>query len=107
MCRWFAYVGEEPCLLEDVLITPRHALTKQVLDHYLPKLIPQQGTADEVSRKEAESKLRNAHFNIDGVGVAWYTDARQEFELDCDGLRPCVYKTIQPPMNDRIQALSI
>ncbi|TKX26834.1 hypothetical protein C1H76_0989 [Elsinoe australis] len=41
MCRWIAYISPtEPCLLSDVLITPAHALTKQVNTYYLPYLIP-------------------------------------------------------------------
>ncbi|PNS21135.1 hypothetical protein CAC42_3473 [Sphaceloma murrayae] len=43
MCRWVAYISPtEPCLLSDILITPAHALTKQVNAHYLPYLIPHQ-----------------------------------------------------------------
>ncbi|KAF4555204.1 Glutamine amidotransferase domain-containing protein [Elsinoe fawcettii] len=43
MCRWIAYISPtEPCLLSDVLITPAHALTKQVSTHYLPYLIHHQ-----------------------------------------------------------------
>lgn len=36
---WFAYISPtEPCLLEDVLVTPKHSLAKQVSEHYLPKV---------------------------------------------------------------------
>ncbi|TKA70548.1 hypothetical protein B0A49_07629 [Cryomyces minteri] len=98
MCRWFAYVSEsENCLLEDVLVTPKHSLAKQVHEHYLPKLIshdPHNITTQQ------EINARNRLFNIDGLGVAWYTDAKSDFIDDCTGLRPSLYKTVQLPMND-------
>ncbi|KEF62375.1 uncharacterized protein A1O9_00347 [Exophiala aquamarina CBS 119918] len=99
MCRWFAYLSpDEECLLEDVLITPDHSLAKQVHDHYLPRLIShlpgQQTTKHEIT-------LRNRLFNIDGFGVAWYTPVRSSFVSDTPGgLRPALFKTTSPPMND-------
>ncbi|KAI9740493.1 MAG: hypothetical protein M1834_005073 [Cirrosporium novae-zelandiae] len=97
MCRWFVYVSDtEECLLEDVLINPTHALTKQVHDHYLPKLFSHDPSnitsAHEVS-------ARNRLFNVDGFGVAWYTMARNEFNQS-NGIRPALYKTSQPPTHD-------
>ncbi|KAI9844375.1 MAG: hypothetical protein M1838_002199 [Thelocarpon superellum] len=99
MCRWFAYVSEsEECLLDDVLVRPAHSLSKQVHDHYLPKLLShsldpsQDTTAQEIT-------VRNRLFNIDGLGVAWYTDAAEEFGA-VSGQRPALYKTIQAPLND-------
>ncbi|KAJ9663329.1 hypothetical protein H2198_000846 [Neophaeococcomyces mojaviensis] len=108
MCRWFAYISPtEPCLLEDILITPNHSLVKQVHDHYLPGLIahhPSDLTHDVLLQ------ARNSVYNIDGLGVAWYTSANADFErgdsgLSGDGslkegLRPACYKTIVPPIND-------
>ena len=65
MCRWFAYISEtEPCLLEDVLITPHHSLAQQVHDHYLPKLIHHSESGDDAEEKEIA--VRNLLFNTDG-----------------------------------------
>ncbi|KAH0402456.1 N-terminal nucleophile aminohydrolase, partial [Aureobasidium melanogenum] len=108
MCRWFAYISPtEPCLLSDVLITPKHSLTNQVNDHYLPGLIahlPNKITA------EHEANARNRVLNADGLGVAWYTTSYSDFERGAtgesedgkphEGLRPAIYKTIQPPKGD-------
>jgi glutamine amidotransferase len=108
MCRWFAYISPtEPCLLSDVLITPKHSLTNQVNDHYLPRLIahlPDQITA------EHEANARNRILNADGLGVVWYSTSYSDFEKAITGesedgklhrgLRPAVYKTVQPPKGD-------
>jgi glutamine amidotransferase len=98
MCRWFAYVSPtEPCLLEDVLITPQHSLSKQVHDHYLPKLfshVPGEQTSKQ------EITLRNRLNNVDGFGMVWYTPSRSGFITDLEGSRPVVYKNAQPPNND-------
>lgn len=67
MCRWFAYLSTtEPCLLEDVLILPDHAIAKQVHDRFLPYLFHY----DPGTTKE-EISLRNSPFNLDGLGVVW------------------------------------
>lgn len=108
MCRWFAYISAtEPCLLEDVLITPKHSLVKQVNEHYLPGL-----TAQDPHNYYLDPLIaaRNSFVNIDGLGVAWYTSSAADFEArDSDksgdgtakeGLRPAYYKTIQPPIRD-------
>ncbi|PRP83390.1 hypothetical protein PROFUN_09418 [Planoprotostelium fungivorum] len=99
MCRWLSYLGLERCLLEDVLVSPGHALTKQVHDHYLPKLVAHYEDDNVEKTKQAECDLRNKLFNIDGLGLAWYNHIRQEFG-EADGARPCTYKTTQPPLND-------
>lgn len=110
MCRWFAYISPtEPCLLEDVLITPKNSLVKQVHDHFLPGLIHHNPKALERSPDELV-KLRNSVNNIDGFGVAWYTSSSADFEQGDSGksadgtlkqgLRPAYYKTITPPIND-------
>ncbi|CAK1366529.1 putative glutamine amidotransferase DUG3 [Cercospora beticola] len=124
MCRWIAYISStEPCLLEDVLITPKHSLVKQVSDHYLPKLLPHEHNQSA----EDDVKARNVVFNFDGLGIAWYTSANSDFELPetgesadgaqkdvsflddqpyvhvadiAKGLRPALYKTIQPPRHE-------
>ncbi|KAI1789403.1 N-terminal nucleophile aminohydrolase [Ganoderma leucocontextum] len=65
MCRWFAYMStSEPCLLEDVLISPDHAIAKQVHDRFLPYL-----THYEPDTTPEEMSLRNSPFNLDGLGV--------------------------------------
>lgn len=53
---------------------------------------------------------RNCLYNIDGLGVAWYTSSNADFErgetnqssdgVQKDGLRPAVYRTVHPPIND-------
>jgi len=99
MCRWFAYISNtEPTLLEDILVRPQHALTKQVNDHYLPYLfhhIP----GETQKQEEAEIKLRNILNNTDGTGVGFYSWTRDEYG-EATGARPMIYKTIQPPSND-------
>jgi glutamine amidotransferase len=98
MCRWFAYISpSEDCLLEDVLITPAHAISKQVLAHYLPLLISHV-PGEETT--QSEISLRNRLNNVDGFGLAWYTTTRQVFVSDTFGPRPSVYKNSQPPTND-------
>jgi len=54
--------------LEDVLITPKHSLVKQVHEHYLPGLVPHnpKSLGDDVL-----IRARNSAHNIDGLGVAW------------------------------------
>ncbi|KIV78393.1 hypothetical protein PV11_10115 [Exophiala sideris] len=98
MCRWFAYISpDEECLLEDVLITPKHGLAKQVHDHYLPKLFTH--TPGEETT-EQEVTLRNRLFNVDGFGMAWYTPGRSSFVSTTDSIRPALYKQSKPPTND-------
>lgn len=71
MCRWFAYLSNsEPCLLEDVLISPAHSLAKQVSEHYLPKLTHHEPDEDPKAT-EKEIAMRNRLFNADGLGVVW------------------------------------
>jgi glutamine amidotransferase len=95
---WFVYISEnEECLLEDVLITPKHSIARQVHDHYLPRLLHYD--PDNITTKQ-EIAIRNKLFNIDGLGVAWYTNARNDFVQDSSGLRPALYKTISPPLSD-------
>jgi len=108
MCRWFAYVSEsEPCLLEDVLVTPAHALSKQVHEHYLPKLLSHDPSVHAEPTTEAEITTRNRLFNVDGFGMAWYTETLSTFAPPISStsvpraqLHPALYKTIQPPLHD-------
>jgi len=99
MCRWFAYISNtEPCLLEDVLVRPAHALTKQVNQHYLPFLFHHEvGVSDKAQM--ADIRARNIFYNTDGTGIGAYTFAREEYG-EVQGARPVLYKTIQPPGND-------
>lgn len=51
----------------------------------------------------AEITTRNRLFNVDGFGMAWYTDALSSFSPASAGrpnLHPALYKTIQPPLHD-------
>jgi len=104
MCRWFAYVStSEDCLLEDVLVTPKHALSKQVNDHYLPKLLSHDPNVHAEPTTQAEISERNRLFNVDGFGMAWYTPAQAAFSATnspIKDLHPALYKCIQPPLHD-------
>lgn len=106
MCRWFAYISaSEPCLLEDVLITPAHALSKQVHEHFLPMLLSNDPSVHAGHTTQAEITTRNRLFNVDGFGVAWYTPTLTEYSPPIPGttkpsLHPALYKSIQPPLHD-------
>jgi glutamine amidotransferase len=103
MCRWFVYIGEEPTLLEDILIKPKHSIVKQIDAHFLPNL---HITYDpHLSRKKLGSGVASDnhgpnHFtNVDGFGVGYYTGVAAEFNNDHVN-RPCVYRNTRPPLND-------
>eukprot|EP01119_Soliformovum_irregulare_P001600 TRINITY_DN11323_c0_g1_i1.p2 TRINITY_DN11323_c0_g1~~TRINITY_DN11323_c0_g1_i1.p2 ORF type:complete len:334 (-),score=57.95 TRINITY_DN11323_c0_g1_i1:42-1043(-) len=96
MCRWFAYLGHEPILLADILMEPKHSIIRQIDEHFLPELHEHYG--QNVGPK-ADIFKRNAFLNSDGFGVAWYNRIREQYG-DCEGPRPCVYRTIRPPLND-------
>nr|POE86652.1 putative glutamine amidotransferase dug3 [Quercus suber]POE87645.1 putative glutamine amidotransferase dug3 [Quercus suber] len=109
LLSWFAYISpSEPCLLEDVLVNPKHALTRQVFEHYLPGLIAHDPT--NINAGDRLVKARNSLFNVDGLGVAWYTSSNADFErgntgesadgTQKQGLRPAMYKTVTPPLQD-------
>jgi len=103
MCRWFAYLGEEPTLLEDVLIKPKHSIVKQIDEHFLPNLHTHFGP--QLCRNKLNSGVASDdhgpnHFtNVDGFGVGYYTGAAAEFNDD-NVNRPCVYRNSRPPLND-------
>ncbi|PCH40356.1 N-terminal nucleophile aminohydrolase [Wolfiporia cocos MD-104 SS10] len=101
MCRWFAYISKsEPCLLEDVLIVPAHSLSKQVHDRFLPFLSHYE--PDKTKKlTRTEIKTRNSPFNMDGLGLAWYSTARAEYG-ECDGPHAALYKSLRQPMTDPI-----
>ena len=98
---WFAYVSKtEPCLLEDVLVTPKHSLVKQVSEHFLPKLLPHEHGEQE----EDDMKARNVVNNFDGLGVVWYTSSNADFERgntgeSSDGTQKEV-RTSVPPFSE-------
>jgi glutamine amidotransferase len=103
MCRWFVYIGEEPALLEDILIKPQHSIVKQISTHFLPNL---HITYDprlhrKVFNAGIASDERNSNHltNVDGFGVGYYTGVAAEFNHDSVN-RPCVYRNIRPPLND-------
>jgi glutamine amidotransferase len=119
MCRWFCLVSTENCLLEDMLILPKHSLIKQsepqhhaprkltaVDDHYLPDIHIEFQASDD-------SSSPNVITNIDGYGIAYWTTAACTFNPDTcfagpddphcshrDMMRPVMYKSTRPPLND-------
>ncbi|KAM0745768.1 glutamine amidotransferase class-II [Meredithblackwellia eburnea MCA 4105] len=94
MCRWFSYLSEEEVLLADPLLKPKHSIVKQISAHWLPDIHVEYMATDDGSP--------NIFSNVDGFGVAWYTKSACEFDpASSPGLRPCLYKTVRPPLNDR------
>ena len=101
MCRWFAYISPiEPCLLSDVLINPANAISKQCSEHYLPQLLPHGEETDLQDSTDPLMKMRNSLLNMDGLGIAWYTKASEDYVKGIDGTRPALYKSQSPPIND-------
>ena len=101
MCRWFAYISpEEPCLLSDVLISPANAISKQCSEHYLPQLLPHGEEHELDDSQDKLLKMRNSLLNMDGLGIAWYTHAAENYVKGVDGPRPALYKSQSPPIND-------
>ena len=47
----------------------------------------------------AQIDFRNKFNNVDGFGVAWYSQTTSEFSEDA-GPRPAMYKNNTPPTND-------
>ena len=104
MCRWFVYIGDERILLEDILIKPKHAIVKQIDLHFLPNLhiiFDPKGGEKKYGPGQASDAHPPDHFtNVDGFGVGYYTGVSAEFNDD-NVSRPCVYRNIRPPLNDR------
>ncbi|KAF3048323.1 hypothetical protein E8E12_011688 [Didymella heteroderae] len=44
--------------------------------------------------------MRNSLLNMDGLGVAWYTEASSSYVKHVTGPRPALYKSQSPPIND-------
>ncbi|KAF6824751.1 N-terminal nucleophile aminohydrolase (glutamine amidotransferase class-II) [Colletotrichum plurivorum] len=113
MCRWFTYLGNEDQLLEDLVLRPRHAIVKQVDEHFLPpghtQFDPSQAAAAPSTANNTGSP--NPQTNMDGFGVGWYTTAQCEYDpsytsavLGHAAQRPVVYKNVRPPLNDLVFA---
>jgi glutamine amidotransferase len=101
MCRWFAYISpSEPCLLSDVLITPANSISRQCSEHYLPYLLPHNSEKELDQSSDALLRMRNSLLNMDGLGVAWYTNATSDYIKHLNGPRPALYKSQSPPIND-------
>ena len=89
MCRWFAYISpEEPCLLSDVLISPANSIARQCSEHFLPKLLPHHEDKDLSHADDRLMRLRNSLLNMDGLGVAWYSNAQTDYVKNVGGARP-------------------
>src|ERR1700761_5660228 len=104
MCRWFAYISStEECLLEDVLVLPDHAISKQVDDHWLPGLWPWETATTDDDNEEGLQNVKDRNFmnNSDGLGIAWYSTARSAF-TDPENIAPLptLYKTLSNPPTD-------
>ncbi|KAK8846802.1 hypothetical protein IAR55_005890 [Kwoniella newhampshirensis] len=115
MCRWFTYLGEEPQLLEDLVLRPTHSLVKQIDEHYLPPShksfdplphkLPSQSPSSLSPTSANDTGSPNPLTNMDGFGIGWWSDSYQEFDSGTsgkEGLRPVVYKNTRPPLNDLI-----
>jgi hypothetical protein len=81
-----------------VLITPANSLFKQVSEHYLPGLLPHGDDRDLDDNTDELRRMRESLLNIDGVGVAWYTNAATSYIKQIDGPRPALYKSQSPPI---------
>lgn len=90
-----------------MIVSSKHSLTNQVHEHYLPGLVAHHPR--DIS-KDHLITARNVIYNIDGVGIVWYTSSNADFErgdtgesgdgTQKEGLRPAMYKSVQPPAND-------
>ncbi|KAK4704097.1 glutamine amidotransferase, partial [Phenoliferia sp. Uapishka_3] len=114
MCRWFAYLSTEDVLLADPLLRTQHSIVRQISAHWLPNIHVEYMATDDGSP--------NILSNVDGFGVgkaldapavayvsstqslpsAWYTRTACEFDPSAKSLdlRPVLYKTVRPPLND-------
>ncbi|KAJ3987877.1 hypothetical protein F5890DRAFT_663794 [Lentinula detonsa] len=95
MCRWIVYVGEQPLMLEDLLIKPKHSIVKQVSERFIPGLYF--GLEEE---DEEELKKQANWINVHGFGVSWYTDTLTEFDPSIKGMLPAQFRTIAPISTD-------
>jgi glutamine amidotransferase len=91
MCRWVFYIGQQPVILEDILIKPDHAIVEQVNERFLPGLYYGLETDDK-----ADLKTSNTWLNVHGFGVAWYTDVLSQFDPKIKDMQPALFKTVSP-----------
>ncbi|KAK4686584.1 glutamine amidotransferase, partial [Tremellales sp. Uapishka_1] len=110
MCRWFTYLGEEPQLLEDILLRPSHSIVKQSAatppSHSLSS--PERAKSHEKMLKPTSANdtgSPNPLTNMDGFGVGWWSDSYENYQngkTEKDGFRPVTYKNVRPPLNDLV-----
>jgi len=86
--------------LTDVLITPANSISKQCSEHYLPGLLPHAQEKDLDDSSDELLRMRNSLLNMDGLGIAWYTNASSSYVNSVNGPRPALYKSQSPPFND-------
>lgn len=91
---------------------PRHAISKQVNQHYLPLLFTHTEGKNHQNTTEQEISERNRFFSVDGMGMAWYTATRSlfssmnEHSVDCAEastkpvLKPAMFKITKPCAHD-------
>jgi len=104
MGRLVAYISPvEPILLSDILITPYHAVCKQIADKYPHYILPhydQYPIGTPVNPVARLMGIRNAVLSKDGIGVSWYTDAASHSSTKIIGPRPVQYRVPGLPIND-------
>ncbi|TVY39835.1 putative glutamine amidotransferase [Lachnellula subtilissima] len=104
MCRWFAYISQTSHVSSRTFssVSPAHSLSKQIHQHYLPKLLSHDPATHAEPTTQAEITARNRLFNVDGFGTVWYSSALTAFSPSPahPALHPVLYKTIQPPLHD-------
>ncbi|KAJ3799703.1 hypothetical protein GGU11DRAFT_476609 [Lentinula aff. detonsa] len=95
MCRWVVYIGQQPLMLEDLLIRPEHSIVKQVSERFIPGLY--YGLEED---DVEELKKQATWINVHGFGVCWYTDTLTEFDPSIKGMLPAQFRTIAPISTD-------
>ena len=74
-----------------ILARPRvKRRTKRQMPDYA-SVLPRQSLYRALTKRAG-----NIMFNIDGFGVAWYSNTRSEFEIGVEGPRAAMYKTVAP-----------
>ncbi|KAJ3783824.1 hypothetical protein GGU10DRAFT_42533 [Lentinula aff. detonsa] len=95
MCRWVVYIGQQPLMLEDLLIRPKHSIVKQVSERFIPGLY--YGLEED---DVEELKKQATWINVHGFGVSWYTNTLTEFDPSIKGMLPAQFRTIAPISTD-------
>ncbi|KAF1974929.1 N-terminal nucleophile aminohydrolase [Bimuria novae-zelandiae CBS 107.79] len=70
------------------------------IEHYLPGLLPHDKEKELDHSSDALIRMRNSLLNMDGLGIAWYTNATSSYMKGTEGSRPALYKSQSPPIND-------